>query len=293
MTSRGPTLAFFFAFVFFTGALVYWVLQQPGVRRAPQGEKAPNPPASGALEPRSGTPASSTARLGKQIEAGSETGAPVEGESSRSEPRRTTNDTATADGRATTGAASAIRGEPIRPLTRATGAVQQSSSVAATGAAVRVEPAQPRIQPAARSIPADGANLGWDVLSGFKFDVYEVASETSAGRPLVTTDDPIPDDVKAWNGRRVTVEGFILPLRTRQRQVTEFLLLRDQGTCCFGPKAQINHFIRVKYFQGFRPNAPVPYRATGVLRVGEIRVQGYLTGIYEMDASHVEAGEED
>jgi hypothetical protein len=276
MTSRGPTLAFFFAFIFFSGALVYWVLQQPGVRRASQGENAPNSFAPGTPEPRRGAPASGTARLGKQTGAGSETGPPVLRE------------------------ASAIRGEPIRPLTQTNGSMPQTisrpsdaSSLSTTGRVSRSEGTSDAATRTARAVPTDGATLDWEVLSGFKFDVYEIASENAPGRPLLTSDDPIPDDVKAWNGRRVTVEGFVLPLRTRQRQVTEFLLLRDQGSCCFGPKAQINHFIRVKYFQGFRPNAPVPYRATGVLRVGEIRVQGYLTGIYEMDASHVEAGEED
>ena len=51
----------------------------------------------------------------------------------------------------------------------------------------------------------------------------------------------------------------------------------------------MNHYIRVKMTNaGFPPPGTlVPYRASGRLRVGEIHVQGYLTGIYELEATHV------
>ena len=126
--------------------------------------------------------------------------------------------------------------------------------------------------------------LGWDKLSGFKFDVYEVASETNIGRALIRSDDTIPAPMKVYDGKRASVTGFILPLRTRKGLVSEFLLLRDQGTCCFGAQAQINHFIRVKYPAGIRYGEAVPWKVSGTVRVGEIYIQGYLTGIYQMEA---------
>jgi hypothetical protein len=101
------------------------------------------------------------------------------------------------------------------------------------------------------------------------------------------SDDVIPTQVKAYDGKRVTVTGFVLPLRTKRGLVTEFLLLRDQGTCCFGAQAQINHFIRVKHSPGFTHGSPVPWKVSGTIRVGEIYIQGYLTGIYQMDAERV------
>ena len=130
--------------------------------------------------------------------------------------------------------------------------------------------------------------LGFDKLSAFKFDVHEVHSETNAGRPLLRSDDVIPPLIKAYDGKRVELTGFVLPLRTKRGLTTEFLLLRDQGTCCFGAQAQINHFVRVKYFSGFKHEGAVPWRVTGTIRVGEIYIQGYLTGIYQMEAEQVE-----
>jgi hypothetical protein len=95
----------------------------------------------------------------------------------------------------------------------------------------------------------------------------------------------IPPQVKAYNGRKVLVEGFIMPLRLKKGLVTEFLLFRDQASCCFGDKAKMNHYIRVKVTgKGFEPGSTLTHKVWGTLDVGEIYVQEYLTGIYQMDA---------
>ena len=171
--------------------------------------------------------------------------------------------------------ANEVRGTPIQPV--ATSSVR---SAAATNI--------PAVDWSKPDTVEDGfIRLGYDKLSSFKYDVYEVYSETNSGRALLKSDDVIPPLVKACDGRRVTVTGFVLPLRTRRGLVTEFLLLRDQGTCCFGTRAKINHFIRVNYPAGFKHGPPVPWKVSGTIRVGEIYIQGYLTGIYQMDAEQV------
>ena len=135
--------------------------------------------------------------------------------------------------------------------------------------------------------------LGFDKLSAFDYEVYEVYSETNAGRNLLKSDNVIPPQIKAYDGKRVTVSGFVMPLRTRNRLVTEFLLLRDQGTCCFGRAAKMNHYVRVKLKgDGFYPGSPAPYKVSGTLRVGETYVGSYLTGIYSMDAEKAVEKEE-
>lgn len=174
--------------------------------------------------------------------------------------------------------APAIRGEPI-------------TKPPATAAPAAPAPARTNLAILERADQKSGDYilLGFDKLSAFDYDVYEVYSETNAGRPLLRSDHVIPPQIKAYHGRKVIVTGFILPMRTRNRQVTEFLLLRDQGTCCFGQAARMNHFIRVKMRKGgFQPVSVVPYRVSGSLRVGENYVGQYLTGIYAMDADQVE-----
>jgi hypothetical protein len=140
--------------------------------------------------------------------------------------------------------------------------------------------------------PSGFLRLGFDRLSSFKYEVYEYYTEGVSGRPLLKSDDVIPESVRNFDGLKASIRGFVLPLRTRKGKVTEFLLLRDQGTCCFGPQAQINHFIRVNHPRGTEFDPAFPYRVRGVLRVGETYVQGYLTGIYRLEAESVERSTE-
>ena len=107
------------------------------------------------------------------------------------------------------------------------------------------------------------------------------------GRALLQSDDVIPQQILAYDGKSVTVSGYVLPLRVQRGLTKEFLLLRDQGTCCFGQRAQINHFIRVKLGADVKAETGIPYQVSGKLRVGEIMIQGYLTGIYRLDADEV------
>jgi hypothetical protein len=131
--------------------------------------------------------------------------------------------------------------------------------------------------------------LPFDVLSGFKYDTYEVLDEVHGGRPLTKSDDVIPPHIKAHDGRKVQVEGYIMPLRLKKGLVTEFLLFRDQAACCFGDKAKMNHYLRVKVTdKGFEPGSTMTHKVWGTLAVGEIYVQDYLTGIYQMTADRVE-----
>lgn len=128
---------------------------------------------------------------------------------------------------------------------------------------------------------------GFDVLSSFKYDTYEVYDEARGGRPLTKSDDVIPAHIKAYDGKQVVVKGFIMPLRLKKGLVTEFLLYRDQAACCFGKAAQMNHYMRVTVKNGFSPGSMVTHKVYGTLQVGEIYVQGYLTGIYQMTAEKV------
>ena len=134
--------------------------------------------------------------------------------------------------------------------------------------------------------------LDFHLLSNFKYDTYEVLNDVDGGRPFTRSDDVIPPRIKSYDGKPVAIKGFIMPLRLRKGLVTEFLLFKDQAACCFGERAKMNHYVRVKVKgNGFSPGATgETYIAFGRLKVGEILVQGYLTGIYEMEATKVARG---
>lgn len=169
--------------------------------------------------------------------------------------------------------ATAPRGESILATARTTNTGLPSSTTT---------PVSKSATPARRS--GDFLTLSWDKLSGYKYDLYEVASETNSGRALLKSDDVIPPELKRLDGQQVTVRGYVLSLRNRRGRISDFLLLRDQGTCCFGEKAQINHYIRVKGREGIPHTASGgEITVSGVLHVGETYVGGYLTGLYNLD----------
>jgi len=55
----------------------------------------------------------------------------------------------------------------------------------------------------------------------------------------------VPDSAKEMNGRDVLLKGYMYP-GTRQRGITEFLLCRDQGDCCFGGQPKVTDRVLVR-----------------------------------------------
>ncbi len=174
-----------------------------------------------------------------------------------------------------------VRGQPIQRLPAAPPATKPDDGV--------------RVSAFDAPDARDGAFtlVSFEKLSAFDFFVNEMPSVKDPEKLVLRSTNSLPQQIKAYNGRRVSVTGYVRPLRTQNRLVTEFLLLRDQGTCCFGSRAQMNHFVRVKLKAGgFSPGLPVPYKASGTLRVGEEYVGEFLTSIYALDAEKVVPVEE-
>lgn len=100
----------------------------------------------------------------------------------------------------------------------------------------------------------------------------------------------LPAAVRALNGKRVAVEGFMSPLAFDAGGVKEFSLVQDPSLCCFGAVPEMNHWIHVVMpdkerteFYSFDPVA-----VFGVLQVGEEYQDGYVVSLYRMVADRVE-----
>ena len=172
------------------------------------------------------------------------------------------------------------RGEPIKPL------------------APREQPIKPGTPPATQAsavarptevVSADGQTaVGFDKLSAFK---YEVPDE-NPDSPFSKGTDPdtqIPESIKAYSGKRVSLKGFMLPLKVEQGLVTELLIMRDQSMCCFGTVPRINEWVSVKMTgKGVKPVMDQAVTLVGTLKIGAIRENGYLVGIYQMDGERMD-----
>jgi len=126
--------------------------------------------------------------------------------------------------------------------------------------------------------------LGFDRLAGFKFvtPAYDPVADPKGAPP--TGEDQIPAEVKAWNGKKAMITGFMLPTQLKNGKATEFLIMANQMACCFGTVPNMNDWVVVRMPDGVPVTQDVPISFYGVLKVGAMYDNGYMTGIYEMDA---------
>ncbi|HTH46375.1 MAG TPA: DUF3299 domain-containing protein [Candidatus Limnocylindria bacterium] len=175
------------------------------------------------------------------------------------------------------GADKPARGEPIKPLAPARG---EPIKPLAPGAG---EAAGTPTAAAASATDGDFAIVGFDKLSTFKYDVPDDAT-TNAVATAKNPDEQIPTTVKAFSGKRVSLKGFMLPLKVEGGLVTELLIMRDQSMCCYGAVPKINEWVAVKMTgKGVKPIMDQAVTMYGTLKVGAIRENGYLVGIYQLD----------
>lgn len=126
--------------------------------------------------------------------------------------------------------------------------------------------------------------LGFDRLAGYKFvtPAYDPTTDPKGVPP--TGEEQIPGEVKGWNGKRAVVRGFMLPTKMENGRATEFLLMASQMTCCFGVVPNMNDWVVVRMPKGTEVIQDVPLSFYGTIHVGAMFDNGYMTGIYELDA---------
>lgn len=169
------------------------------------------------------------------------------------------------------------RGEPIKPLVPRGEPIQSAA------------PATPSPSKETDSRESSGSEfqaVGFDKLSSFK---YEVPDDTVKPTTSADPDQQIPLVVKAFNNKRVSLKGFMLPLKVEGGAVTEMLILRDQSACCFGATPKINEWVSVKMVGGgVKPIMDQAVTLYGTLKVGAMRENGYIIGIYQLNGERMQ-----
>lgn len=154
------------------------------------------------------------------------------------------------------------------------------AAFAAEGAPVVPKPAAPLV-PAAT---ADGYfRAGFDVLAAFPFNPPEADPSAKPGTPPPSAANQIPAAIKALDGKKVIVTGYMLPTKMDKGLVTEFLLVSSPSACCYGATPQMNEFIVVKMNKGVKSVMDTPVEFYGKLLVREVVEEGYLANIYTLE----------
>jgi hypothetical protein len=103
------------------------------------------------------------------------------------------------------------------------------------------------------------------------------------------TRDRLTPRVTELDGGRVRIRGYILP-SFQQRGLTQFVLVRDNQECCFGPGAALHDCVVVRMQPGATADFSIrPVAVTGGFRVEELRgPDGRHLAIYALDGENVQ-----
>ncbi len=89
-----------------------------------------------------------------------------------------------------------------------------------------------------------------------------------ARTPITTETTTWPPEILALADREVRLTGYLLPLATEGGRTREFLLMRNQNTCCYGKAAVPTEFVVVHApAPGFAVTMDVPVTVRGTLRL--------------------------
>lgn len=123
--------------------------------------------------------------------------------------------------------------------------------------------------------------VSFDRLAGFD---YTPPKSATAVHPSLRQEG-IPEAVRQLDGKRVRVQGFMLPLANDQAgKVTLFLIMRSTMACCYGADPRPNEWIVADASRApQRIQMDTPAEFAGTLRVGAKFEQGAFAGIYALE----------
>lgn len=115
----------------------------------------------------------------------------------------------------------------------------------------------------------------------------DIKFDMEKGSPF--TRDLLPKRVTVLEQERIRIRGYILP-SFQQTGLTQFVLVRDNMECCFGPGAALYDCIVVRMRPGKSTNFSIrPVAVAGTFRLEELRgPDGKHLAIYAMDGESVE-----
>lgn len=159
--------------------------------------------------------------------------------------------------------------------------VQESSSEKPAGE----EPAAPLSAAEKRKAEMEkAARLAARRRGEYTFDdlKFDIEKDAKFERKALTK------EIESFNKKTMRIRGYMFPTY-QQSGIQEFVLVRDNMECCFGPGAAIFDCIRVKMAKGKTAKYSVrPVAVKGTFEIEEFRLpDGYLAAIYKITATEV------
>jgi hypothetical protein len=140
------------------------------------------------------------------------------------------------------------------------------------------------VSPRLHAADANYQEIAFTVLSGFDYELPDPLDPRARLNP-----EQVPPKVKALNGKKVSVRGFMLPFDVQPDGVSQFMLNASLDMCYFGAPVRMNDWIMVTMKPGTKAKfSHLAYRVSGVLEVGEELKNGRVQSLYRMVADSAE-----
>jgi hypothetical protein len=129
------------------------------------------------------------------------------------------------------------------------------------GAVPQTDPQRQPAPPPPRPTVKSKGEISFDDL---KFDILPDAPFDAS---------MLTDEIRALDGKVVKLRGYILPSTLfRETNIAEFVLVRDNQECCFGPGAALFDCVVVNLVGGTRTNFTTrPVTVTGTFKLQEYK----------------------
>ena len=148
-------------------------------------------------------------------------------------------------------------------------------------------PAPPPVTPptAVATPVAGAATLALD-FAQLSFTPAKDPVSTLTGQPHYI--DQTPPAILAYNGRKVRISGYMVPVSMEGDAVREFMIMANQMSCCYGTPPRFCEFIVARMKNEATPiDMDSPRSFEGILKVGDVFANGYWTQFYTLDCDTV------
>jgi len=128
--------------------------------------------------------------------------------------------------------------------------------------------------------------LNFSYISDYDY----ITPDPFSPNPPEVPEDQIPGHIKGLDDVDAVIVGYMMPVAvTKQGDVKEFILVKDQSLCCFGVPPAINAWVGgvteesgpVKFY------SDMPIAVFGTFDVGEETEDGYVVSLYRMNVHRV------
>lgn len=162
------------------------------------------------------------------------------------------------------------------------------ATLAATDESSSQEQAPAPAQPAGGNIAQASAT---EIRSGLPARIADISFDDIKFEMLKTEPfrrEMLTDKINALDGRPIRIRGYILP-SFQQTGLTQFVLVRDNLSCCFGPGAALYDCIVVDMQPGKSTDFSIsPVTVEGTFSVRErLDPEGKALAIYHLDGESV------